>query len=1572
MAERAITAWAAACTRHQGGASLIGDTFSKDIAQGGTGGQGYSAQGTSSSTGGVGGHGGNGLGGGLYATAGTIIIKDETFSDDAAQGGTGGAGGRTGGGENSVNGGGQGGNGSGGAIDNSGSSLTLLNDTISGNTAAGANGGSGGYGYNAGPGNGGAGGSGTGGGVLLAGSSTTTLTNTLIAENSKTAGTGGIGGGYNSGGHGSPGSPGSASDPDVAGNVHSSDHDLIGDGTGSNLSNGDTGGDLVGYSAAQLNLGSLGSNGGPTQTIALLPGSPAIGAGDPSASGLPTTDQRGYARTTNGKVDIGAVESQYDLALSGSVAVGSTAGTVQYSYLVTNNGPDAAGSTTLTVPLPQGIAFESLTLPSGWTPTNPGAGNSGSVIFTDTANLSSGQSASFTITGQLQNTSAGAILSSTATLAPTASDTNLQNNSLSLTVANEQEGQAFQQQSGLAFLSNVKLFQFTDTPTLSNVTLCHFTDPTTPNAAASSFTATVTWGDNDSNKSSDGSGTVSVVADPAGGFDVIGSHTYATAGTYNLTVAVSGTDGTNDSHQETETFPTPTASSFTATVNWGDGQSNTSSDGSGTVSVVADPTGGFDVYGSHTYATGGTYNVSVAVTGTDGTTDSEQETEVFQNTVELYHFTDSNASATAKDFTATVNWGDGWPLLSNAQLIQFTDTTTPSATASSFTATVNWGDGQSNTSSDGSGTVSVVPVAGGSFDVYGSHSYAALGTYTVSVTVTGTDHTSYSQQNTEAFPNTVSVVADPSGGFDVLGSHTYAETGNYAASVSITGLDGTQISANSAALFVVADAPLTAGSLTPPSNPATGQAISNVKLFHFTDANPAATAADYTALISWGDGNTSTVTSTTSSSVGYVVADPAGGFDVYGSHTYTTGFSNGTFSVQVNDVDGASTQANADYEVDAADQQLTAGTLYVPSVTTEGQSISSQLLFQFTDPDTYAQAGDYLATVQWGDGNYNSSNDGSNSVWVAATSTPGLWDVYGSHVYGSGSAYFSVKVTDEGDPRSPTPDAGGDFTAATSNAKLTLIVPAVVLTAGGTFSATEGNTSSVQTVATFTDPAGTGSGSAGYVATITWGDGTSSTATLTGQGNYSGSTPSGTNFVSSSSNPGIVLNGQTYSIDLAHQYATEGTYQISVSVYHNGVTSQTVTTTASVGDYGTLTGTPGSSITGTYGGTITNATLATFTDTYTADPATNFTATINWGDGHSTSGMVSGSNGSYTVTGSHTYSAATTYSIAVTLTEDGGGTVTNTVDTSAAISPAQLIITASNQSKFYGQTLNLGTSAFTYSGLVTGDSVTSVTLFSTGAAAGATVAGSPYNIVPSNAVGSGLSNYTISYDPGSLTVNKAATTLSVSSTANPFVAGQSLTFTATVSVTSPGSGNPTGSVNFYSNGTLLNSTPATLQTNNGVTTATYATSAFTQTGTYTITATYGGDSNFQGSPTGTLMQQIIPDAPASISIVAGNNQSASLATLFNTALRVVVKDAFGNVLSGIVVTFTVQLGSTGASGAFNGSATATATTTSGVATAPTLKAGGKIGSFSIIASVAGLSEEATFSETVTGRGSPVF
>ena len=67
-------------------------------------------------------------------------------------------------------------------------------------------------------------------------------------------------------------------------------------------------------------LGTLGNNGGPTQTMTLPSGSPAIDAGNPNgctdgAGHLLKTDQRGFPRPNNedsGGCDIGAFERQSD------------------------------------------------------------------------------------------------------------------------------------------------------------------------------------------------------------------------------------------------------------------------------------------------------------------------------------------------------------------------------------------------------------------------------------------------------------------------------------------------------------------------------------------------------------------------------------------------------------------------------------------------------------------------------------------------------------------------------------------------------------------------------------------------------------------------------------------------------------------------------------------------------------------------------------------------------------------------------------------------------------------------------------------------------------------------------------------------------------------------------------------------------------------------------------------------------------------------------------------------------------------------------------------------------------
>lgn len=89
-----------------------------------------------------------------------------------------------------------------------------------------------------------------------------------------------------------------------------------------------------------------------------------------------------------------------------------------------------------------------------------------------------------------------------------------------------------------------------------------------------------------------------------------------------------------------------------------------------------------------------------------------------------------------------------------------------------------------------------------------------------------------------------------------------------------------------------------------------------------------------------------------------------------------------------------------------------------------------------------------------------------------------------------------------------------------------------------------------------------------------------------------------------------------------------------------------------------------------------------------------------------------------------------------------------------SIKRATLTITANDVTKTYGDTVTFAGTEFTPNGLISPDTITSVTLTSAGAPASATVAGSTYAIVPSAAVfGTGsASNYTITYINGLLTV----------------------------------------------------------------------------------------------------------------------------------------------------------------------------------------------------------------------------
>ena len=112
------------------------------------------------------------------------------------------------------------------------------------------------------------------------------------------------------------------------------------------------------------------------------------------------------------------------------------------------------------------------------------------------------------------------------------------------------------------------------------------------------------------------------------------------------------------------------------------------------------------------------------------------------------------------------------------------------------------------------------------------------------------------------------------------------------------------------------------------------------------------------------------------------------------------------------------------------------------------------------------------------------------------------------------------------------------------------------------------------------------------------------------------------------------------------------------------------------------------------------------------------------------------------------------------------------------VNPAALSITANNQSKMYGQTVSFGSGStqFASSGLQNSETIGTVTLACSGGAAGAGVAGSPYAITPSAATGGTFNpaNYTITYNPGTLTVNKGALSITANNQTKTY--GQTVSF----------------------------------------------------------------------------------------------------------------------------------------------------------------------------------------------------
>jgi hypothetical protein len=219
-------------------------------------------------------------------------------------------------------------------------------------------------------------------------------------------------------------------------------------------------------------------------------------------------------------------------------------------------------------------------------------------------------------------------------------------------------------------------------------------------------------------------------------------------------------------------------------------------------------------------------------------------------------------------------------------------------------------------------------------------------------------------------------------------------------------------------------------------------------------------------------------------------------------------------------------------------------------------------------------------------------------------------------------------------------------------------------------------------------------------------------------------------------------------------------------------------------------------------------------------------------------------NATASVPGTFVYSPAAgtvlgagSQTLSVTFTPtDGVDYTTATATVTLTVNKANLTVTANNASRVYGAANPTFTP--TYSGFVNGD--TSAVLTGSPSLTTTATAVSPVGSYTITAAAGTLSavNYSFTFVNGTLTITKATSSLSISSTIDPSTYGQSVTFTLTVA--GSGSGvTPTGTVTLTKGGTTLLGTTSLSASG----TATYTTLTL-PVGVNTLQLNYSGDTNY--------------------------------------------------------------------------------------------------------------------------------
>jgi hypothetical protein len=155
----------------------------------------------------------------------------------------------------------------------------------------------------------------------------------------------------------------------------------------------------------------------------------------------------------------------------------------------------------------------------------------------------------------------------------------------------------------------------------------------------------------------------------------------------------------------------------------------------------------------------------------------------------------------------------------------------------------------------------------------------------------------------------------------------------------------------------------------------------------FSDADPSATLAQYSANIAWGDG---------SASPGSISAGVSG-FTVSGTHTYAE---EGTPVVTVAIFDSGGAAITVSSPVAVADAALTASGTST-ALSARVKIATTLTLGSLTDSDPGGVAGDYAVTIAWG--------DGSASAGIITAAASGRFTTAGTHAYRT-NGKFTINV----------------------------------------------------------------------------------------------------------------------------------------------------------------------------------------------------------------------------------------------------------------------------------------------------------------------------------------------------------------------------------------------------------------------------------------------------------------------------------------------------------------------------------------------------------------------------------